>query len=91
MKLDELKETWKSQDTRTTVQTVLLLESIRKKQRRYNRFIWLRNIREGWLTILAAVYFARFLQGRWKTMRVIDSDESRAFSPLHEVVPAVDG
>ncbi len=57
MKLDELKEAWKSQDTRTTVQTVLLLESIRKKQRRHNRFIWFRNIREGWLTILAAVYF----------------------------------
>ncbi len=57
MKLDELKEAWKSQDTRTTVQTVLLLESIRKKQRRYNRYIWLRNIREGWITILASVYF----------------------------------
>ncbi len=57
MKLDELKEAWKSQDTRTTVQTVLLLESIRKKQRRHNRVIVLRNIREGWLTILAAVYF----------------------------------
>jgi hypothetical protein len=58
MKLDELREAWKSQDTRTTVRTVLLLESIRKKQRRYDTFIWLRNIREGWLTILAAVYFA---------------------------------
>lgn len=58
MNLDELKEAWKSQDTRTTVQTVLLLESVRRKQRRHNRFIWLRNIREGWITILAAVYFA---------------------------------
>ena len=46
MKFDELQEAWKSQDTRTTVQTVLLLESIREKQRRHNRFIWLRNIRE---------------------------------------------
>ncbi len=62
MKLDELKEAWKSQDTRTTVQTVLLLESIRKKQRRHNRFIWLRNIREGWLTILAAVFFIYFTE-----------------------------
>ena len=34
------------------------MESIRRKQRRHNTFIWLRNIREGWLTILAAVYFA---------------------------------
>ena len=58
MKLDELKEAWKSQDTRTTVRTVLLLASIRKKQRRYSIYIWLRNIREGWLTILVAVYFA---------------------------------
>ena len=58
MKLDELREAWKSQDTRTTVRTVLLLESIRKRQRRHNRFIWLRNIREGWGTILAAVFFA---------------------------------
>ena len=57
MKLDELQEAWKSQDTRTTVRTVLLLESIREKQRRHNRFIWLRNIREGWGTILAAVFF----------------------------------
>ena len=58
MKLDELKAAWKSQDTRNTVRTVLLLESMRKQQRRYRRQIWLRNIREGWLTILAAVYFA---------------------------------
>ncbi len=62
MKLDELKEAWKSQDTRTTVRTVLLLESIQKKQRRYNRYIWLRNIREGWLTILAAVFFTCFAE-----------------------------
>jgi len=58
MNLDELKEAWKSQETRTSVQTVLLLESVRKKQRFHNRAIWLRNIREGWITILAAVYFA---------------------------------
>ena len=57
MTLDELQEAWKSQDTRTTVRTVLLLDSIREKQKRNNRFIWLRNIREGWGTILAAVYF----------------------------------
>ena len=62
MKLDELKEAWKSQDTRITVQTVLLLESMRKKQRRHNKYIWLRNIREGWLTILAAVYFTCFAE-----------------------------
>ena len=62
MKLDELKEAWKSQDTRTTVRTVLLLESIKKMQRRYNRYIWLRNIREGWLTILAAVFFTCFAE-----------------------------
>ncbi len=58
MKLDELKEAWKSQDTRTTVQTILLMEAIRKRQRRHNLYIWLRNIREGWLTILVAVWFA---------------------------------
>ena len=62
MKLDELQEAWKSQDTRTTVRTVLLLESIRKKQSRHNRFIWLRNIREGWGSIFAAVFFTCFTE-----------------------------
>ena len=62
MNLDELQQAWKSQDTRTTVHTVLLLESIRKKQRRHQRSIWLRNLREGWLTILAAVYFTVFTE-----------------------------
>ncbi len=62
MNLDELQQAWKSQDTRTTVHTVLLLDSIRKKQRRHQRSIWLRNLREGWLTILAAVYFAVFTE-----------------------------
>ena len=57
MKLDELQEAWRSQDTRTTVRTVLLLDSIRETQKRNMRFIWLRNIREGWVTILAAVFF----------------------------------
>ena len=62
MKLDELQEAWRSQDTRTTVRTVLLLESIREKQRRHNLYIWLRNIREGWGTILAAVFFICFTE-----------------------------
>lgn len=62
MKFDELQEAWKSQDTRSTVQTVLLLESIREKQRRRNRFIWLRNIREGWGSILAAVFLIYFAE-----------------------------
>ena len=62
MNLDELQQAWKSQDTRTTVHAVLLLESMRKKQRRHQRSIWLRNLREGWLTILAAVYFTVFTE-----------------------------
>jgi hypothetical protein len=57
MKLDELQEVWRSQDTRIAVRTVLLLDSIREKQKHHTRSIWLRNIREGWVTILAAVYF----------------------------------
>ena len=62
MKLDELQQAWNSQGTRATVRTVLLLESIREKQRRHNRFIWLRNSRGGWGTILAAVFFICFTE-----------------------------
>ena len=58
MNLEELQEAWKSQETRTTVGVVMLLESARAKHRRYNRILFWRNLREGWLTILAAVYFA---------------------------------
>jgi hypothetical protein len=58
MKLDELQQAWRSQDTRIAVRTVLLLESVRAKQKRHRWAIWLRNVREGWLTIAAAVYFA---------------------------------
>ena len=57
MKLDELQEVWQSQDTRIAVRSALLLTSIRRKQKRHMRSIWLRNIREGWITVLAAVYF----------------------------------
>lgn len=55
MELDELKEAWKSQDTRTTVRVVMLLGTIRKKQRHDKRMLFLRNVREGWGSILAAV------------------------------------
>lgn len=57
MKLDELQEVWQSQDTRIAVRSALLLTSIRDKQRRHMRAIWMRNIREGWITVLASVYF----------------------------------
>lgn len=62
MKLDELQEAWKSQDTRIAVETSLLLASMREKQKRYKRFIWLRDIREGWGSILAAVFFVCFAE-----------------------------
>ena len=60
MKLDELQEAWKSQDTRIAVETSLLLASIREKQKRNRRWIWLRDIREGWGSVLAAVFFVCF-------------------------------
>ena len=70
MKLDELQEAWKSQDTRTAVEASLLLGTVRKRQRRYSRFIWLRNMREGWGPILAAVLFVCFAESdvasRWQ-------------------------
>lgn len=56
MNLDELQEIWKSQDTRIAVRSALLLTSIRDKQKRHMRSIWLRNLREGWVTILVAIY-----------------------------------
>ena len=58
MKLEELRQAWRSQDTRITVRTVLLLDSIRERQKHNNRVIWLRNIREGWGSILAAVFLS---------------------------------
>jgi MATE family multidrug resistance protein len=30
-----------------------------------------------WITVLGAVYFARFVQGRWRTMRVIEHDVTK--------------
>lgn len=62
LELEELQEAWKSQDTRATVRIVLLLESIRKKTRYYNRVLFLRNVREGWGTILAAIFFICFAE-----------------------------
>ena len=62
MKLDELQEAWKSQDTRIAVETSLLLASMREKQERYKRYIWLRDIREGWGSILAAVFFVCYAE-----------------------------
>jgi uncharacterized protein (DUF58 family) len=37
-----------------------------------------------WIILLAAVYLARFLQGRWRLMRVIET-EPRA--PGGQIVP----
>ena len=62
MDLDELQQVWKSQKTRVLVETALVLESVRKKQRRHQISILLRDLREGWLTILAAAYFAVFVE-----------------------------
>ena len=70
MKLDELQEAWKSQDTKIAVETSLLLASIREKQKRYRWCIWLRDVREGWGSVLAAVFFVLFtesnVESRWQ-------------------------
>lgn len=55
MNLEELKDVWQSQNTRNTVHAVLLLEAIRRKTRHYNRVLVIRNFREGWGTIIAAL------------------------------------
>lgn len=62
MMIEELKEAWKSQETRRTVETVMLLESVRERHQQISRDLFWRNLREGWITILAAVYFAAFTE-----------------------------
>lgn len=57
MKLDEIQKVWQSQDARMTVQTTILLESVRRKQRGYAVSLWIRYLREGWGAIFAAVLF----------------------------------
>ncbi|MEQ8789167.1 MAG: MATE family efflux transporter [Pirellulaceae bacterium] len=46
----------------------------------------------GWISCLGVIYLARFLQGKWRRMRVIERDEEdgpAAFDPLEAPGPAV--
>ena len=60
MNLDELREAWKSQegDPRSGFDASEILQKVREKQRKFNRSIFWRDVREvGAALLVAAVFF----------------------------------
>jgi len=45
----------------------------------------------GWVFMMGATYFARFLHGRWRTLRVIEPEPSAEPHPEHPEPPSAMG